>query len=564
MTDITTQPNYLSSLLDVLRNRDKNSIGWRLLIYVVFVSSLFACLQTGFQIYLDYNTGVDHIENQFSQIDNSYHKSLARSIWEIDKGQVESIISGISSLPSVESVTVHEFIGSSSAVNCEGGEFKVLASLSPLQSSNNISQTFPIFTENSSAKQCLGRLDVTISLDPLYEDLAGKFIFILILQTIKTFSVSIFILAIFHYLVTRHLVVMVDYTKAIGNNEAQGPLLLDFDEKNQNNELTKLADTLNDARQNVQTVIDYQRRKAELEHELEAQKEKEKLKEFHNRQIEKKNNELANANLELQDTIDMLGAAQNKLIRSERMAALGGMVRGVAHELNTPIGVAATGASLLQTKNTDLSEQYYKGSMTQKGLESNLKITGDTAELVGTALKKAANLINAFKLVSVEDHDDKLIEFDLSAHLIAVVASFNEELRTSLISIDMNQPKQLIVSSFPAAFYLIITNLVRNSLTHAFKAEEKGRVLIETTVNGADLILVYKDNGSGMSANTLSKIFDPFYSTSNESENSGLGMNVVYNLVQDKINGHLDVESTVGEGSTFTFQIRGVIKSVEL
>jgi len=562
VTDITTQPNYLFSLIDALRNRDKNSIGWRLLIYVVLVSSVFACLQTGFQIYLDYEIGVDHIEKQFNQIENSYNKSLARSIWEIDKGQVESIISGISSLPSVESVTVHEFMGSSSANSCKDGEFKVLASLSPLQSSNNISQFFPIYTEGSATKQCLGRLDVTISLDPLYEDLAGKFIFILILQTIKTFSVSIFILAIFHYLVTRHLVVMVDYTKAIGNNEAQGPLLLDFDKKNQNNELTKLADTLNDARENVQTVIDYQRRKAELEHELEAQKEKEKLKEFHNRLIEKKNNELANANLELQDTIDMLEAAQNKLVRSERMAALGGMVRGVAHELNTPIGVAATGASLIQTKNADLVEQYYNGSMTKDGLEGSLKTTGETAEIVNIALKKAANLINSFKLVSVEDHDDKLVEFDLSAHLTAVAASFNEEIRASLISIEMKQPEQLLITSFPAAFYLIVTNLVRNSLTHAFKKIKEGTILIETIVSGADLVLVYKDNGSGMSADTQSKIFDPFYSTSSEGENSGLGMNVVYNLVQDKLQGHLDIESALGEGSTFTFKIKGIIKAV--
>jgi len=126
----------------------------------------------------------------------------------------------------------------------------------------------------------------------------------------------------------------------------------------------------------------------------------------------------------------------------------------------------------------------------------------------------------------------------------------------------MKQPEQLLITSFPAAFYLIVTNLVRNSLTHAFKKIKEGTILIETIVSGADLVLVYKDNGSGMSADTQSKIFDPFYSTSSEGENSGLGMNVVYNLVQDKLQGHLDIESALGEGSTFTFKIKGIIKAV--
>lgn len=549
---------FVSSSREFLSKSGQSAIARRLLISVLMISSIFACLQTGFQIKIDYQSGIDSINREFDQIERSYTQSLSQSIWEVDTEQVKNIASGIFALPNMAEVRVMEHTGGDSDKSCQSGQYTELISFSNSHPKNSLSRTFAITTNESSKTSCIGRLDLNVSLETLYRDLTEKFLLILIFQAIKTFSVSILILATFHHLVTRHLMAMANFSKSTNEDNLEQKLELDFGGIKTENELTHLADTLNLARGNVKKILGYQKGKIDLEHELEKQLEKEKLKEFHNRLIEKKNTELATTNTELTHTVNMLESAQGQLVRAERMAALGSMVRGVAHELNTPIGVAATGSTLIQSKVLNLSERYHSGSMTQDDLEGGLKTTSDSANLVVVALHKASNLIQTFKQISVEENEDQQTEFNLSDHINNILMPFRRELDTRNITMVLNLPTSLVINSFPSAFYQIMVNLLKNSLDHAFHDAESGTISIESHLGNDTLELIYHDNGAGIEHHVLPHVFDPFFSTSESTDNSGLGLNIAYNLATDRLNGSLNVTSVAHEKTTFTLTIKNI------
>lgn len=530
----------------------QSAIARRLLISVLLISTIFACLQTAFQIKLDYQSGIDSINNEFDQIERSHTQSLSRSIWEVDTEQIKNIASGIYALPNMAEVRVLEHSGGDTEQTCQLGQFTELLYLNKANSGDSIDRVFPITRNEAPSSSCIGRLELSVSLEVLYKDLIGKLIVMLIFQGIKTFSVSIFVLAIFHHLVTRHLMAMAEFSESTNQDNLSQTLILDFNNKEEDNELTRLADTLNQARANVMTLLSFQREKIDLEHELEKQKEKEKLKEFHNRIIEKKNSELATTNKELTHTIDALESAQGHLVRAERMASLGSMVRGVAHELNTPIGVAATGSTLIQSKITNLSKRYHSGDMTKTDLEGGLETTAESANVVVVAINKASNLIQTFKRVSVEENDDKQTKFELSEHIDQALIAFKQTLEDRSIELNLQLDGPLNVDSFPSAFYQIIVNLLSNSLDHGFAAGESGAITIESKSTGDTLVLTYRDNGRGIDEATLPRIFDPFFTTSDDTEHSGLGLNILYNLITDRLDGTISASSTPGKGTEFT------------
>lgn len=544
--------NSLQGALQRLFSKEnKTSVAWRLLVYVLLVSSLFACLQTAIQIYLDYRSGIGHIESQFKQIKSSYRYSLARSIWEVDRGQVKSIASGISSLPSVELVQVDEFVGAINQTACKDGSFSELAKINTSNSIDFVEQEFFIYKNGEADGSCIGRLSVRVSLAPLYKNLTSKFMLILIFQLVKTFSVSIFILAIFHYLVARHLQKMAEFANTMGEKDHQASLVLEGGEGKEN-ELTTLAQALNSARENMHNLVNSRSAQVALEHELQSRVEKDRLKEQHNLQIERKNHELASTNEELLTTIEQLESAQGRLVRSEKMASLGNMVRGVAHELNTPIGVAATGASLIQSKVSHLKDRYQQGSLTSVDLDNGLGSTCDSADVVVTSLSKASNLINTFKMVSADENQDKKVSFDIVEHAHNAFLSFGQQLEDAGVSYTVRAPETLLVESFPSALYQIFTQLIRNSLLHGFVRKDGNVIDLSLDLLESEVRVIYKDNGVGMDAETVKQLFDPFYTTSNRSENTGLGMNMVYNLVRDKFKGLIEVASSSGQGMELT------------
>ena len=264
-------------------------------------------------------------------------------------------------------------------------------------------------------------------------------------------------------------------------------------------------------------------------------------------------NRVAQRTHELTNSLAQLHKAQDKLVESEKMAALGGLVAGVAHEINTPLGVSMTANSFLLQKLKSYSGQFDVNSLTRENFESLIASLDESSRFIQTNLERASSLIRSFKQIAVDRSNDEVRRINLNNYLSELVLSLGPEIKLIRPKITINCDEYLEISSHPGAIAQIITNLVMNSLIHGF-ADMTGRSpAIEISVSCENQLttLVYRDNGTGITEDQIKKIFDPFYTTRRNQGGSGLGMHIVYNLVSQTLGGTIDCRSTPGEGIEF-------------
>jgi len=553
---------YLNHILDEFREfyrislfsrKKSNSIGTRLLVAVLAVSSLFVVFQTLVQLNNDYQLGLSEIDRRFEQINLSYQGGLSRSIWEVNNSQIESTIEGMLQLPDVVQVIVTETVS-----NAEHAP--VLAQVGSVPDVGFREKIMPIMIESRGEQIQIGALNVVISLENLYQELYGTVIFVLIFQLIKTFLMSAFILAIFYFLVTRHLVVMAGFASDTSVNNLDEALVLKRKDHDGSDEISMMLKAINDTKSNLKKLIETSDASVKMQLEIAQREQKEQSYKVFQKEIEAKNQKLADSNSELESTIQELKSTQDKLVNSEKMAALGGMVQGVAHELNTPIGLSITGASHIQSDTNNIVKLLSENKMKKSNLDDYLEETGNLTKSICISLDKAANLIRSFKLVSVEQHEELRQNFDVRDNLIDILYSIGPSLKEKNISIINEIDEGIRLCSFPGVFYQIHTNLINNALLHAFENRQSGVITIAGSYRDNKLYMSFKDNGNGMSTEVLKKVFDPFFTTKRANGGTGLGMNIIYNLVHDKLLGAIDVESSAGEGTTFSFNIPNLLE----
>lgn len=259
--------------------------------------------------------------------------------------------------------------------------------------------------------------------------------------------------------------------------------------------------------------------------------------------------------VELSQALDDLKATQTKLVESEKMASLGGLVAGVAHEINTPVGIGITAASLLADKTTEFFNMYKSGQMKRSQLEKFLETAMQSSSMVLSNLNRAADLIQSFKQVAVDQSTEEEGTFNLKQYLSKVLISLRPKLRTTHHQVEIKGDEAIALNTYPGALSQIITNLVMNSLTHAYSPEDAGHLVFDFKQQGEQIILAYSDDGKGIPQENLSKIFDPFFTTKRGQGGSGLGLHIVYNLVTQKLNGTIEVESQVGIGTKFIIKL---------
>lgn len=260
-------------------------------------------------------------------------------------------------------------------------------------------------------------------------------------------------------------------------------------------------------------------------------------------------------------TEDNLRRAQEELIASEKLAALGGLVAGIAHEINTPVGIGVTAASHLSDTIKEFRSFYQSGNMRRSDLERLLETIERLNGMVEENLHRASRLIRSFKEVAVDQTADDVREIVLKEYVDHVVTSLSPKLRNRPIQVLTDGIDPVIsLKTAPGPISQILTNLIVNSLVHAFEPEEAGTIRIATRVSGQDLELDYSDNGKGIAPEHLKKIFDPFFTTKREHGGSGLGMHLVYNIVTKKYLGKIRCESTPGEGVNFHISFPGLLR----
>ncbi len=250
-----------------------------------------------------------------------------------------------------------------------------------------------------------------------------------------------------------------------------------------------------------------------------------------------------------------LRRTQESLLQSERLASLGSLVAGVAHEINTPVGIALTSASVLKEATEQLQAAVAGDGLKKSVVLRYLETAAESTRLIMNNAYRAAHLIHSFKQIAVDQTSEARRRFALMEYIEEIVTSLHPKLKTIHIELKQDGAGDIVLDSYPGAFAQLITNLVLNCAEHAFNAGEPGRIEIGARLCGDTVEIELADNGKGIAPEALDRIFDPFFTTRRGQGGTGLGLNIVYNLVAKQFGGTIAVRSTLGQGTRFTLRI---------
>ena len=274
--------------------------------------------------------------------------------------------------------------------------------------------------------------------------------------------------------------------------------------------------------------------------------------------------ELRTAKEKAESALLELNTAQQNLIDAERLAALGGLVAGVAHEVNNPIGISLTVASSFARRTemfeTDLRSE---GALRRSQLEDFVRASRDASQQLVANLHRAGELIQSFKQVAADRSHAERRQFSLSEATDQIIASLRPVLKRAPIELTVDVPEGLLINGYPGSYGQILTNLFLNAVNHAFAGGRSGTISISARARGHDDIEInFTDNGAGMTPDVQRQAFDPFFTTRRNEGGTGLGLHIVYNIVTQQLGGRMMLESRPGQGTTFRIIMPRTAKGV--
>ncbi len=258
-----------------------------------------------------------------------------------------------------------------------------------------------------------------------------------------------------------------------------------------------------------------------------------------------------------------LVATQSHLVEAKKMAALGGLVAGVAHEINTPVGIAITAASAFSDDLIALSTAYDNDEMSQEEFEEFLDFGKQFTGLIVSNLNQAANLVQSFKQVAVDQSSEEKRTFVMLTYLEEILLTLKPKLNRIYHTIQIECAENLTLYSHPGAWYQIVTNLVLNSVIHGYAEGEHSNLFFNIQTNNGELNFEYQDDGCGIPSENLDKIFAPFFTTRRGQGGSGLGLHIIYNLVTQRLGGTIRCESELGVGTKFIIDLPYITKATD-
>ncbi|MBR1208354.1 MULTISPECIES: HAMP domain-containing sensor histidine kinase [unclassified Bradyrhizobium] len=266
----------------------------------------------------------------------------------------------------------------------------------------------------------------------------------------------------------------------------------------------------------------------------------------------KTEDELRTAKEKAESALLELNAAQQNLIDAERLAALGGLVAGVAHEVNNPIGISLTVASSFARRSEMFENDLKTEPLRRSKLDEFVRASRDASQQLVSNLQRAGELIQSFKQVAVDRSHAERRQFALSEATDQIVASLRPVLKKAAIALSVDVPDGLLIDGYPGAYGQILTNLFLNAVNHAFANGRSGNITISARGRGTDDVeIIFADDGAGMTPDVQRQAFDPFFTTRRNEGGTGLGLHIVYNLVTQQLGGRMMLESRVGQGTTF-------------
>ncbi len=270
------------------------------------------------------------------------------------------------------------------------------------------------------------------------------------------------------------------------------------------------------------------------------------------RLVSERTSELERTNSELTRTLNELKATSDLLIESDRMASLGSMVAGMAHEINTPIGVGVTAASLVRDKVDQLKSDFGTGTLTRDGMEAAMSVLDEASDVMLRNMSRADGLIRSLKQVAVDQTNSEKRVVDLEQYIHEIELSIAPVLKKAGVTVETEVDHKLILNLQPGPLAQVMTNIMMNSVHHAYPDGNGGRIKVGLDLTDEGAVIRIQDFGSGMDQETVGQVFVPFFTTRRNNGGTGLGLSIVYNVVRSVLGGTIACESELGKGTVFT------------
>ncbi|QFU21263.1 histidine kinase [Shewanella eurypsychrophilus] len=491
----------------------KSQIGRKLTISIILFSSLITLITTGFQLINDYKGDVDRISRQFTSIEKVNLDVLAASIWVIDERLINTQLNGLIQLPDITYISIND----------DSGQVWISGTPTP---ENTIEKTFELFYSSGNDSIPVGTLLVQADLKAVYEKLLDRAIIILLSNAIKTFIVAGFILFLVWYMVARHLHQLSQYCKKLDLNSPFKPLQFEQSSK-KSDEFHQVSKAINTMQQQLRnSFADINKSKQELQ---DALTDRERLLALETSYKEELARQVKERTQELEQSLLVLKRAQEVLVEQEKMAALGGLVSGVAHEINTPIGICLTAATSQLVHIEELIQLIHGENTTLEEINTILEEYQQSCELIVSNITKASTLIQKFKTVAAQQSLEELKSINLKQTLIDSHESMKILFDKQVVDVQFELDSELEIVTNQSLLKQITTNILSNAYTHAFKKVDKSLIIIRAKIVNKLVNISIQDNGSGISADAATHIFEPFYTTSRNEGGTGLGLSAAYN-----------------------------------
>lgn len=565
----------------------QKSLSKKLLTNVLSVYFLLTFVVTCGQVLAEFVNTKDYIRDELSTLQKTFSRSLTRAIWELNTKQTITTAEGLLAIPMVEGIIVRDDSGEIISQLGRSLDIHKLYNQQLVQEeviiedtkSGLFGYTFPLIFEFSGRATQVGDVTLFSSRDVVFSRIMVSIYFLIGNAMIKTTFLIILFLMAFRKLLTDPLNELTDQIENLELDDLEGQHI-DI-ETEEHNELNVMEQSFNNL---IDKVVQYRK---ELEHtQRELIVSNEKLDQ-HNIQLEqdvaRKTSNLSQAMMDLQQQkyelekqklvlteevdlrrhteeelltkqkeleryLDELSLAQERLVGTEKMAALGGLVAGITHDINTPIGIGVTAISFLQERLNTLENTYKEKKLSPKALEEFINEAKQSTSLLTTNLDRASELIASFKQIAVDQASEAVRTINFKDYLNEVILSLHPKLKKTKHTINLQCPDDLVLNLPAGAISQIFTNLIMNSIIHGFDNIAQGNIDINISADDTLLIIDYTDNGNGVTKEQLAKLFDPFFTTKRDQGGSGLGTHITFNLVKQTLSGSIEASSEPGKG----------------
>ncbi len=492
----------------------------KLLLSILLFSFFVTLLVSAFILYSDYQDQLSSQDRNLEQLEAGYVGSVSYSLWNFSTEQLEAQLEGIMSFPNVIYVGVRsnnldQQIGSAESSNI----------------TRKVKYDLTFLNDGELLK--IGSLNIVIDQKYIYVSLIKKGITIVITQFFKTLAVSLFILFLINTIVTRHLIRMANWAKGLDISQ---PLILNRSE-NIKDEIGDVTRAINSLR--IQHLTSLERVKR-VQQQLEVA----------NEELEHR---VARRTEDLVEAIDVLKNTQTKLVESEKLASLGKLIAGVAHELNTPLGVCMTAQSYLNEVVLEIDRKVKSDSLTRSDFDDSVKVIIDAVSLLDANLTRSRSLISNFKKLAMNSSDQVSSKFSLTQLIKEIEEDLSLMLADQNIRLKLLYVKDIEIETFLEPLRMVIEQLIRNSLEHGFKSTS-GFIYICVIEGDKCLYIDYRDDGVGIPVKLKKSMFDPFVTSERMKGQVGLGLHIVYNFISQILGGSITYLDS-NAGTHFSIEI---------